>query len=310
MANELPRTLLEAVRYFSDTERAFAYVVSLRWTDGKPVCPSCGCLEHSFLTTRRIWKCKACKRQFSVKVGTIFEDSPIGFDKWLPCIWLIANSKNSISSYEVARSLGVTQKTAWFMLHRIRKAMESGTFQRLSGTVEIDETYVGGLAENMHKWTRQRRIKARGNKGKTPVQGMRQREGGVIRAEVVVQLGQHQTQVAIRKAVEPGSAIYTDESVLYRRVGHSFAHKTVNHSMEYVSGDVWTNGIENFWSILKRSIKGTQIHVDPAHLNRYVTERTFAYNYRDNADIERMRFATAGAAEKRLTWKELTATAA
>jgi transposase-like protein len=307
MSDELPRTLLEAVRYFSDEQRAFDFVVSLRWTDGRPVCPDCGSLEQSFISTRRIWKCKACKRQFSVRVGTIFEDSPIPFAKWLPCIWLIANSKNSISSYEVARAIGVTQKTAWFMLHRIRAAMETGTFQRLSGTVEVDETYVGGLADNMHKSTRARRIKARGNHGKTPVQGARERETGRVAAAVTPKMGKYETQINLRQWIEPGSALYTDESVLYQGVlERHYAHKAVNHSVEYVSGDVWTNGIENFWSLLKRAIKGTQVHVDPQHLQRYVTERTFAYNARSESDLTRMRLTTQGVAGRRLTWKELT----
>src|ERR1017187_2457088 len=161
--NELPTTLLEAIRYFSDSERAFQFVVRLRWPTGEPACPRCGCLEHSFLTTRKIWKCKGCKRQFSLKVGTIFEDSPIGFDKWLPAMWLLANSKNSVSSHELARSLGVTQKTAWFMFHRLRLAMElRGMFDKLSGTVEVDETYIGGKAGNMHQHIRKLKYHGRG----------------------------------------------------------------------------------------------------------------------------------------------------
>src|SRR5947208_3246298 len=152
----LPNNLLEAVRYFSDLDVANEYVAKLRWPSG-PVCPRCGSVEHSYVTTRRLWKCKACKRQFSVKVGTIFEDSPLGLDKWLPAVWLAANSKNGISSHELGRALGVTQKSAWFMLHRIRLAMRAGTFETLSGTVEVDETYIGGKARNMHKAERERK---------------------------------------------------------------------------------------------------------------------------------------------------------
>lgn len=137
-----PTNLIEAIRYFSDADRAFDFVLKLRWQDGKVICPRCGHSETSFLTTRRIWKCKGCRKQFSLKVGTIFEDSPLGWDKWLPAIWLIANSKNSISSHELARSLGVTQKSAWFMLHRIRDAMQSGTFQKMAGITEVDDTFI------------------------------------------------------------------------------------------------------------------------------------------------------------------------
>src|SRR3954463_9890180 len=144
-----PSNLLEAIRYFADLDVATAFVADLRWPEG-PVCPKCGGREHSFLSTRRIWKCKACKRQFSVKVGTIFEDSALGLDKWLPAVWLVANSKNGISSHELARSLGTTQKSAWFMLHRIREAMRRGSIEKFVGTVEFDETYIGGKAARMN----------------------------------------------------------------------------------------------------------------------------------------------------------------
>ena len=149
-----PKSLVEAVRYFADPDTALDFVRRAVWADGVPVCPHCGSTEHSFVTTRRIWKCKAkeCRRQFSAKVGTIFEDSPLGWDKWLPAVWLIANSKNSVSSHELARALGVTQKTSWFMLHRIRDAMETGSFRKLTGTIEADETYIGGKVTNMHKF--------------------------------------------------------------------------------------------------------------------------------------------------------------
>src|SRR6266545_893817 len=181
--NPLPSTLLEAVRYFSDLDVATEYVAKLRWPSG-PVCPNCGGLDHSFLKTRRIWKCKACKRQFSVKVGTIFEDSALGLDKWLPAVWLIANSKNGISSHELGRALGTTQKSAWFMLHRIRLAMQTGSFEKFSGTVEVDETYIGGKARNMHARKRAEKITGTGMAGKTAVLGMIER-GGTVRAEVI-----------------------------------------------------------------------------------------------------------------------------
>src|SRR5215208_7652416 len=161
--DRLPTSLLQAIRYFSDLDVATEYVAKLRWPNG-PVCPRCGCVEYSYLSTRRLWKCKACKKQYSVKVGTIFEASPLGLDKWLPAVWLIANSKNGISSHELGRSLGVTQKSAWFMLHRIRLAMQTGSFERFGGTVEVDETYIGGRARNMHKAERAQKITGRGRK--------------------------------------------------------------------------------------------------------------------------------------------------
>src|ERR1700719_1362733 len=148
--NAKPTSLIEEIRYFSDLDVCTDFVANLRWPDG-PVCPRCGSTEYSYLTTRRLWKCKGCKKQYSVKLGTIFEDSPLGLDKWLPAIWLLANSKNGISSYELHRALGVTQKTAWFMLSRIRLAMQTKSFTKLKGEVEADETFIGGKRANMHK---------------------------------------------------------------------------------------------------------------------------------------------------------------
>jgi transposase-like protein len=307
MANRLPTTLLEAIDYFSDPDRALAFMVSLRWPTGEPTCPRCGSLEHSFLSTRTLWKCKDCKRQFSVKVGTIFEDSPIGFDKWLPAIWLIANSKNSISSCEVARALGVTQKTAWFMLHRIRLAMEARSFAKLSGTVEVDETFVGGQAKFMHSRIRKQRLTGRGGADKPAIQGAVQR-GGPVKAEVIDgDLDGPRLQGNVRRWVATGSAVYTDEARAYWGLDRFYGHKSVRHAVEYVSGDVHTNTLENFWSLLKRAIKGTQIHVDEIHLDRYVAERAFAYNYRKESDLERMRVALAGANGRRLTYAGLKA---
>jgi len=302
---EAPTTLLQAVSYFADQDRAFNFVKGIRWPDDRIACPRCGQLEPSFLATRRIWKCKGCKHQFSLKVGTIFEDSPLGWDKWVPAVWLLANSKNSVSSHELGRALGVTQKTAWFMLHRIRDAMETGSFARLSGIVEVDETYVGGLAKFMHKDARSK-LTGTGGTDKAIVQGARHREAGQVRATVVEATDAATLQGTVRSWVEPGSAVFTDQHVSYRGLEVDYAHKTVDHSREYVSGIVHTNGIENFWSLLKRALKGTQTHVDRAHLDRYVTERTFSYNHRDDSDLTRLRVAIAGANGHRLTWAQLT----
>ena len=298
-----PESLVAAITFFSDPDRAFDFVCRLRWPDGQVACPRCGTLEPSFLTTRRIWKCKGCKQQFSLKVGTIFEDSPIGWEKWLPAVWLIANAKNSISSHELGRALSVTQRTAWFMLHRIRDAMEAGgMYDKLTGTVEVDETYIGGKAGNMHKSIRRQKIQGRGPIAKTGVQGARERESGTVKAAVLT----GPLKANIERWVEPGSNVYTDEAQGYRKMGDQFTHKYVTHGREYVSGIVHTNGIENFWSLLKRSLKGTQVHVDPVHLHRYVTERQFAYNNRFTNDLGRMRLSMAGAPGRRLTYKQLT----
>ncbi len=191
-------------------DAATEYVASRRWPDG-PVCPRCGLVDkkHYYLKTRRVWKCRSCKKQFSVKVGTIFEDSPIGLDKWLTAIWMLANCKNGVSSYELHRAIGVTQKTAWFMLHRIRAAMHTGTFEKLSGEVEADETFIGGKARNMHKKKREEKIQGRGSSGKVAVMGLLERHGEV-RTRVVPDTKSRTLQVEVRENVEPGSAVYTD----------------------------------------------------------------------------------------------------
>jgi transposase-like protein len=303
----LPASLLEAIRYFSDLDIATEYVAKLRWPNG-PVCPKCGGVEYSYLTTRRLWKCKACKKQYSVKVGTIFEDSPLGLDKWLPAVWLAANSKNGISSHELARALGTTQKSAWFMLHRIRLAMRSGSFEMMSGHVEVDETYIGGKARNMHRSERARKIGTRtgataGNK--TPVVGMIER-GGRVRAHVVDDIKRGTLQSYVRDAVEPGSAVYTDALPSYTGLDRDFHHLTVNHAISYVDGNVHTNVIENFWSLLKRGLHGTYISVRPFHLFRYLDERIFTFNEREADDLARFEKVVGSASGRRLTYMTLT----
>src|SRR6266508_3462494 len=225
----LPQTLIEAIRYFSDQAVCVQFVAQLRWPDG-PVCPSCGGTEHSYLKTRRLWKCKACKRQFSVKVGTIFEDSAIPLDKWLASIWLIANAKNGISSHELARSVGLTQKSAWFVLHRIRLAMQTGTFRKFSGEVEVDETFIGGKARNMHKAERGRKITGTGGKDKTKVLGIKER-GGDVRTVVVGGTRRRHLLPHIRENIEPGTAVYTDSLSSYIGLAEDYAHNTVDHAV-------------------------------------------------------------------------------
>jgi transposase-like protein len=282
-----------------------AFVASLRWPNG-PVCPTCAGTDHSYLTTRRIWKCKNCKRQFSVKVGTIFEDSPIGFDKWLPAIWLIANSKNGISSHELGRAIGLTQKSSWFVLHRIRLAMQAGSFQKFSGEVEVDETFIGGLSKNMHKTERKKKITGTGGHNKTIVMGFRER-GGEVRAKIVPNRQSHTTmQQHVRDEVELGSALYTDAYHGYHGLEADFDHATVEHAESYVNGRVHTNGIENFWSLLKRGLKGTYVQVAPFHLFRYLDERTFTYNRRGLTDFGRFALVLGQTAGRRLTFSALT----
>src|SRR3954447_4454328 len=300
---ELPTNLLEAIRHFSDLDVATEYVARLRWPDG-PVCPRCGGTEYSYLTTRRVWKCKACKKQYSVKVGTIFEDSPLGLDKWLPAIWLAANSKNGISSHELGRALGITQKSAWFMLHRIRLAMRSGSFSMLSGTVEVDETYIGGKARNMHKRDRHKVGRGRSQMNKTPVVGMIQR-GGKVRTHVLEDVRKRTLHGYLRDNVVEGSNLYTDELASYTGLGRDFNHLTVNHAVQYVDGNVHTNVMENFWSVLKRGLHGTYISVRPFHLFRYLDERMFTFNEREQDDLGRFETVLRQVAGRRLTYAKL-----
>ena len=301
-----PKTLLEAIRYFSDLDVATDFVAKLRWPDG-PVCPKCGVVDpkHYYLKTRRVWKCRACKKQFSVKVGTIFEDSPLGLDKWLPAVWLIANCKNGISSYELAGHLGVQQKSAWFMLHRIRLAMQTGTFEKLSGQVEADETYIGGKARNMHKDKRAEKITGRGMSGKVAVMGLLERHGKV-KTKVVPDTTSRTLQVEVRENVEPGSEVHTDALKSYRGLVPEYVHNVVDHAERYVNGHVHVNSLENFWSLLKRGLKGTYVSVEPYHLFRYLDEQAFRFNEREGVDGERFQKALGSVAGRRLTYSELT----
>ncbi len=302
----MPKTLQDAIVFFSDDLLCVQFVASLRWFDGEPVCVHCGHKGAGFISTRRIFKCKnkECRKQFSVKVGTIFEDSPISLGQWLTAIWMIANCKNGISSYELHRAIGITQKSAWFVLHRIRVAMQSGSFEKLSGEVECDETYVGGAAKNMHKSKRERVVKARGMGHKTAVMGMVQRQGRV-KAKVVAWTDTVTLQGEIYENVEPGTTVFTDDHGAYRTMNDDYVHEVINHAVEYVRDNVHTNSIENFWSLLKRSIKGTYVSVAPEHLQKYVEEQAFRFNERKGDDQKRFFEVVKGVSGKRLTYNQL-----
>jgi transposase-like protein len=305
-----PNSLVEAINYFSNKEIALTFLASLRWPEG-PVCPKCGGKEHSFLKTRLVWKCKACKKQFSVKTGTIFEDSPLGLDKWLPALWLLANAKNGISSYELARSLGVTQKTAWFMLHRIRLAMQSKTYTLFSGHVEADETFIGGRARFMHKKERRRKVAgSHGRHGKAAVMGLLERHGpgkhSRVKTEVVPNVRRGNTQAIVRNNVQYGSSVYTDELQSYTGLENGFNHQVINHAESYAKGQIHTNGLENFWSLLKRAIKGTYVNVEPFHLFRYLDEQVYRFNNRKTKDVARFIDTVRGIVGIRLTYDKLT----
>jgi transposase-like protein len=308
-----PKTLQEAIIYFADADNCIAYMVAHRWPGGVVICPTCGRNDVTWLATQKKWQCKSAhiKRQFSAKVGTIFEDSPLGLEKWLPAVWIITSAKNGVSSCEIAKSLGVTQTTAWFMMHRIRYAMQTGSFAKMggdggSGEFEADETFIGGKARNMHLSVKARRITGTGGKDKTAVMGILER-GGKVRTVVIPSRKRGVLQAEVRKHVEAGAALYTDALLSYSGLAGEYAHAVVDHAVEYVNGRVHTNGLENFWSLLKRGIAGTYVSVEPFHLHRYLDEQTFRYNNRKNMDdAGRFSLALSQVTGKRLTYAEVT----
>lgn len=314
---EFPKSLLHAARYFADIDVCVDFVASMRWPNGV-TCPHCDGKRVSYLSSRRIWKCMAkdCHKQFSVKTGSVFEDSPIPLDKWLTAVWLVVNCKNGISSYEISRDIKVTQKSAWFMLHRIREALRESNWNKLGGTdrgpVEVDETFFGPNLQKMHS-DRRLALKNGERAGKKlAVMGMVDRDAQKVRAQIVPNIQRETLQKAIIEQIERGSTVYTDNATGYDRLLlDGYLHQIVNHTEEYVRGSVHTQGIENFWSLLKRGLRGTYIAVEPFHLDRYIDEQAFRYNNRatkDNplTDADRFVLAVSQIAGKRLTYAELT----
>jgi len=325
-----PKHLQQAIRYFQDPDVCVEFVASMRWPQGVQ-CPHCTGMKVSFLKSRRIWKCMAkdCHKQFSVKTQSVFEDSAIPLDKWLTAVWLVVNCKNGISSYEIMRHLGVTQKSAWFMLHRIRLALKDGNWGKLGGggPVEVDEAYIGGEPKNRHKskrkletvtpdypWASERKLYPKNGRGtdKIAVFGMLDREARKVRAQVIPNVKREALLDAILENVQKGGTVYSDSFPAYKSLPTlEFVHEAVNHVQEYVRGEVHTNGIENFWSLLKRGLKGTYVSVEPFHLDRYIDEQIFRFNNRatkDNplTDADRFALAVSQIYGKRLTYAELT----
>jgi transposase-like protein len=317
MENQV-KTLADAIRYFSDEQVCIDTVAGLKWPDG-PECPKCIAKadRQHWLKNQKRWQCRDCGKQFSVKVGTIFEDSAIGLDKWMPAMWLLANCKNGISSYELARDLGVTQKTAWFMLHRIRESMRDERTHKFGfgGPVESDETYIGPNPVKMHK-DRKAKLQAQdglknGFVGKTAVHGILDRELRQVRTRVLPNIKRGTLQEMILTNVTPFAKVYTDEALAYDGLAKNYVHKVVNHSQEYVRGQVHTQGIENFWSLLKRTLRGTYVAVEPFHLDSSCDEQAFRFNNRatkDNplTDADRFALAVSQVQGRRLTYAELT----
>jgi transposase-like protein len=304
-----PKSLQEAIVYFSNPDNCIDYLAIRRWPDGKVVCPTCGCETVKFSEKRRTWTCAKhhAKREFSIKIGTVMEDSQIPLDKWLTATWMVTNCKNGISSYEIARDVTVTQKSAWFMLHRIRLAMRDDFFgSKLGGEVEVDETFIGGKARNMHVSERKRRITGTGGKDKTAVIGILER-GGKVRAAVIPSRKRKVLQEEVRKHVTVGASLYTDALLSYEGLAADYAHQVVDHATQYADGRVHTNSLENFWSLLKRGISGTYVSVEPFHLFRYLDEQMFRFNNRKDLDDKgRFDLTVSQLVGKRLTYAELT----
>ncbi len=304
-----PKSLLEAVRYFSDLDVCHEYIKGILWPDGVVTCPKCGSDHVGEIKTRRMFQCKSkdCRKQFSCKVGTIFEDSPLGFDKWFVAVWCIVNAKNGISSCELARALGVTQKSAWFMLHRIRLAMKTKSFKKIKGEIESDESYVGGRLHNMHREKRKKARRKWNGKGvvnKAIVQGLLER-GGDVRARVIKNNRAKTLRRIIDENVEKGASIYTDYLRSYRTLRDEYIHKMIDHSVAYVRGRVHTNGLENFWALLKRALSGTYVAVAPEHLNAYLDEQCRRFNDRKMTDGDRFAKVMRMVQGRRLTYEAL-----
>lgn len=294
--------------YFADAERAHKAAVKMRWPEGV-TCPHCGSTRVGFIKTRQKFKCKnaECRKQFSVKVGTVMEDSPLTLDKWMVAIWMVANCKNGVSSYELHRALGITQKSAWFLLHRVRFAMQADPDEQFEGEVEVDETYIGGKARNMHYSKKKEKVVGRGTSGKTIVMGVLDRKNRKVRAKVIGNTDRKTMTEGVKKETKKGSTVYTDAHSGYDLLTEEgFIHKVIDHAVKYVDGAIHTNGIENFWSLLKRALKGTYISVQVFHLFRYIDEQTFRYDYRKHNDRSRFVTVASRLAGRRVTYKQLT----
>ena len=314
------KTLQQAIQYFADFDNCRQFMISVRWADGIVRCPYCGSEKLTYLAKARLYRCYGdhAKQKFSLKVGTVFEDSPISLDKWLLAVWMLVNCRNGVSSYEIHRAIGVTQKSAWFMLHRIRLAMQQNSFVKIGGgmsEVEVDETFIGGKARNMHKDVKKRRITTRGHgnsaNDKVLVMGMVER-GGHVRTEIIKDRFSDTLRNKVNKHVALGTFLYSDELQAYKGLKDEYVHQFVDHAERYVNGRVHTNGIENFWSLLKRGLHGTYVAVEPFHMFRYLDEQSFRYNHRQDDrgnklnDGERFKLALSNITGKRLTFKEVT----
>lgn len=297
-------SLIQMMSAIPDEQSAIDHFTAIRWKAGA-FCPHCGSTRVYHFSDRRAHKCGDCRKRFSIKVGTIFEDSKIPLRQWLLAIYLITSHKKGIASTQLAKDIGVTQKTAWFMLHRLRHAAQTKSFNRpLSGEVEADETYIGGKEKNKHAW--QRIGGKQGGAGKVAVLGLLEREGE-LRTGITQGFGGRVVKPIVRDNVAPGSVLMTDEHGAFYGLADTYEHHRVNHTIgEYVRGPFHTNGIESVWALFKRQIVGTHHWLSPKHLPRYLSEMTWRFNRRELGEGERVN-ALIAASAGRLTYKELIA---
>jgi transposase-like protein len=298
-------SVFELFQIIPDQETARLYLESRLWPDG-PKCPSCGMGERITARKNGFYRCNQCKEDFTVRTGTIFERSHIPLHKWIYTMYLLVTARKGVSSLQLSKEIGITQKSAWFMLHRLREACGEN-FEKLAGIVEVDETYIGGLSKNMHKHKREKAITGGGVKDKTAILAMRERGGRTI-AMPVGRKDKETVQAIIKEKIEAGSRLHTDEAAVYRGLGDAYEHESINHKTgEFVRDDVTTNGVESVFAVMKRGIDGVYHHVSAKHLARYVDEFSFRLNDGNvkRHTVERIDSMIDGTSGKRLTYKVL-----
>jgi len=307
-----PKSLLEAINYFSDDAKCVEFLEKFLWADGKPHCPNCGSDNVSKLNFRPAYRCreKGCMKSFSLKSVSIMNHSPLPITKWVPAIWFVINHKNGVSSCEVGRALGITQKSAWHLCHRIRKVVSNGTYTKMTGVVEADETFLGMKARNMHASQKERYYMASGKpsayRNKTVIMGMVER-GKEVRAKVVDNQRRTNLMPELFENVAEGATIYTDKLRSYDTLHKFYTHDTIDHAKgEYVRDEIHVNTMESFWSLFKRSVKGTYIRIASFHTDRYLDEQSFRFNYRNLDDAGRFEMAVSKIYGKRLPYAVLT----
>ena len=300
------KTLAEFVEYFKDEQTCRNHFTAIRFRNGE-YCPHCGHTHiHKFSDGKR-YRCAKCKKDFTIVTGTVFGETKLPLKKWFIAIYLLSNTSKGISSVQLAKHVGVTQKTGWFMDHRLRSAMKQNKGQ-LFGKIEADETFVGGLSKNMHESKREKAITGTGGTGKAAVMGLKSRDAKEIRAQVVPSVGMADLHKVINENVSTGSTLYTDQWVAYRGL-HQYVRGIVNHSAkEYVVGDCHTNGIESFWALFKRGYHGVYHWMSAKHLQKYVDECAFRLNRKGNEMLEVFADVVKNATDgKQLPYKELIA---